>query len=85
MAKIINFTDLNKSRKAAIEDFETWNEFHNSVCIGYAILAAERAGFTPEQIEELVFKVFEVQCYEGKCTTPAQAEEAYMKWLDETQ
>lgn len=63
---------------------EPWNEWHNTTCIGYAILAAQKAELTAEQIKSLVLKHYEVQMYEGRLKTPAEAQKAFFTWLETT-
>lgn len=61
---------------------EPWNEWHNTTCIGYAILAAQKAELTAEQIKNLVLKLYEVQMNASKLQPPAEAQKAFFTWLD---
>jgi hypothetical protein len=79
MTKVINLTDHKKNSNNTMQP--DWNEWHKAICVGYAIMAAENAGFTKEQIRLLVLKLYDVQMYTAKIEPPEEAERAYMQWL----
>jgi hypothetical protein len=52
-------------------------EWSNSACLGYAIMAAQEAGFTDEQIQALIRKMH----YMHDMRTLEEAKEAYQKTI----
>ncbi len=77
MADVLEFEKRNR-------DTKRWDEWHKATCMGYAIMAAEKANYTEEQIKKLILNLFDVQMNAGKMKTPAEAKKAYLKWLETT-
>ncbi len=69
-----------------------WHEKKVSIefaCMGYAIMAAEKSGFTEEQIITLqhaihVFLFERMNTEHKRKIPPAEAQKAYYKWLKKT-
>ncbi len=77
MADVLEFQKRSR-------DIKRWDEWHKATCMGYAIMAAEKANYTDEQIKKIILNLYDVQMNASKMKPPAEAQKAYLRWLETT-